>query len=490
MDDGRRRLLLTLLTGVSQAVAFASVGLLGVLIAAKFGASSRTDGFFIANSIYAIVLFLGQSLRTTTVGLFTRDPRSAADTFLSGAVMSLLAGAVFLAAAMFVAPAVLPDSGVATARGSLALLWPAASFQIMSGMLAAVLGTRDRVTTAAYAYTAGSVTAVALFVPLTHPFGIYAVPASLLIGTAVTTCAMAVALRRTGRLDLSGGDARRAWSRTGALLLGATGMIGGQLIVALSTTLVAHVGEQAASTYAYASMIIALLMATAVSPAGVVMAPVVARDWDGDREQLSDRSTALLRFGIVLVLPAVAAVALLGPAIGSALLPKLSDDMIHSIITTTLVLSPVVLAGLAVLVPELGMLTQGRFQTVAKVTVVTVSLHVVISLVAVSQGAGLTAIAAVATSMAVLSATLLTWIAAGPQLLGRFAVALLQLAVPIAAAFVITAALVSPGDDALKALAAYLLGVAGSACWLAFGRREESRAWIALLPLPKRRKSA
>jgi hypothetical protein len=55
------------LTSGGQAMAMATGGLMAVLIAARFGGSGSTDGFFAAYSVYGLVLLIAQSTRLTVV---------------------------------------------------------------------------------------------------------------------------------------------------------------------------------------------------------------------------------------------------------------------------------------------------------------------------------------------------------------------------------------------------------------------------------------
>ncbi len=476
----RRRLWHTALTGLSQGVGFLSVAGLGLLIASQFGSSAVTDGFFIAQSIYGVALLMGQSLRTTAVSGLTKDRVTGpAETLGAVVLMALLAAVVFAVVAALVVPAVtadLPPAGTESAQQSLVLLWPAAALQLVAGGLAALLATRDRVAVSAGAYSIGSVVGLLAFLPLQAIAGATALPLVLLVTSAVSAGLLVGAVARSGGLPRVLPKLAPTTRRTGRLLLGSAGLIVGQLVVASSISLAGRVGEQAATTYSYGMMALSLITATAVTPALIVLAPVLADEWAGDTQSLSELGVRIFRFGAVIVVPAIAGVVLIGAPILGLLMPDGSSHTVHDIVQVIIVLSPTVLATLMVIIPELGLVTHGRFGVLALVGAGILPLHLLISILAVDAGAGVVGLAGVAAATTFVSASVVTAIGTGDQRWASFGgvgLALAQLvAVPVIA-YVAVAELIGGVDALGHGALAWVVGTIVGAAFLLLTRRQE-----------------
>lgn len=481
-----RRLWHTVLTGVSQAVSFLGVAALGLVIAAQYGSTAVTDGFFVAQSVYGIALLMGQSLRTTAVAELTRRPsESRGETFGAVGLLSLLAGVAFAAVAFGAVPVLLADLPPAAremAQLSLAVLWPAAALQLIAGALAAMLATRDRVSTAAGAYSAGAVLGLAAFVPLRSLVGDVALPLVLVVSSLSTAGLLWLAVVRSGGVGAARPTAAAANQRAGHLLVGAVALMIGQLVVAIAVGISGRIEEQAATTLAYGMMAINLVAATAVTPAMVMLAPVLANTWTGDRAVLGDLAVRVFRFGAVLVVPVVAVVALVGGPVLELLMPPAARQTVPDIVAVIVVLSPTVLATLMVLIPELGLITQGRFARLAATVAVAIPFQLVAATAVVAAGGGVRALAAVTAASAVLSATLVTLVAAGPARASVFAGvgrAIVQLVVVPAACFALAG--LALGSGLGGGAAAWLIGALLSGCWLLVTRREELRGWLQMV---------
>ncbi len=489
MSVGRQRLLAGAATAVSQTVGLVGIAVFGVLIAAKFGSDARTDGFFLANSIYAIVLFIGQSLRSTTVAGIVHDERHGiADALTAVAVMAIGAIAVFVAAALLLMPVLtsgLNAAGTASARSSMLLLAPAAGLQLLSGVLAAILAARARYAVAAWAYTVGTLAALVLFALLASSLGIDAIPVALLAGTATTTATLIAAVARDGRpaLERSRG-ARQSVRMAAALLLGSAGLIGAQLVVASSTAFAARIGVHQATVYSYSVMALSLIMAAAVTPANIVFAPVIAREWRGDTADLAIRAIRTFRFGCLFVVPLVALLFVVGPEPAAALLAKLQRAQIDELLLVALILSPSALATLAAVIPELALLTTGRFRTVATIAATGLGVHLTVTAVVVAAGGRLPAVAAVSALTATGIAVAATMTAAGPDrwtLLRGYATGLAELVAVPACAYALMWLLLARGHDVVMDMVAFALATALAVAWLLTTQRTEMADWLDLI---------
>src|SRR4051794_41075216 len=123
----RRVAVAAALTSVAQAVAMAIGGLLAILIAARFGTSAQTDGFFAAYGVYGLIVLVAQSSRLTLVSRMVGGQTrfGGFDAYLGAAVlMWLAAGIALVALGKPLAEALTASAPAqATARTSLAILW-------------------------------------------------------------------------------------------------------------------------------------------------------------------------------------------------------------------------------------------------------------------------------------------------------------------------------------------------------------------------------
>ncbi|MBJ7329692.1 MAG: hypothetical protein JHC95_07340 [Solirubrobacteraceae bacterium] len=483
---GRHRAIATIITGISQALTLFGVALLGVLIAAKFGSNAATDGFFFANSVYAIVLFVGQSLRTTSVAALVEDPkRNGPDLAAAIGWFTLLAGALFALLAVLVVPRAtgdLPPEAESTANETLLILWPAAGMQMLGGLTAALLATRERYALAANAYAVGSFAAVIGFVLFTPSAGVDGVPLALLLGVSVTFTILVVGAARRGGLPLGRPRLGGSLFRARQLLLGSAALVAAQFVVTSSVAFAASVGEGSATTYSYAVMAVSSLLAGAVTPVSVVFAPVVARSWDRTRASLAGSSVRAYRAGALFTAPLIAGLLLLGPEPAAHLLTALDQETLDEVFTLALILSPALLTTLTATIPQLGILAQQRFAELAAMSLGVVVVHVALSAGVVAAGGGLNALAAVASCTSVLLVAGVLALAFGRDAWGvawRMVIATVQIVVPGVIAFAAAAWLLQPDGDFLPGLAAWLIGMAASSVWLWVRRADELRALAA-----------
>jgi hypothetical protein len=150
-----------LLTSGGQAMAMATGGLLAILIAARFGGSGHTDGFFAAYAVYGLILLIAQSTRLTVVPRLVGGPDRFAgfDAFVAGlAVLWLGCGVLFVPLGGPLADLLTGTADAqSTARDAFLVLWPAAGAQLFAALGAAMLGVLGRFGEAAAGYVAGSV---------------------------------------------------------------------------------------------------------------------------------------------------------------------------------------------------------------------------------------------------------------------------------------------------------------------------------------------
>jgi peptidoglycan biosynthesis protein MviN/MurJ (putative lipid II flippase) len=471
------------LTSVAQIATMTLGGVLAILVAAEFGSDARTDGFFAAYGVYAMVILLAQSVRVTVVPRLLEsgpaggelpagspDPRGspsfdAFNRFFAAVLVSVaLLGVVFGALGDPLASLLTADDEAqSTARTALAILWPAAGFHLFAALAAAMLGVLGDYVLAAVSYAVGGISSIVAFLALEGSLGIDSLPVAVLIGAGVTAAPLALALARAGwRPALA--DVRGSTRRAGVLGLSSPPMVLMQLMYLISIAFAARLEEGAVTVFSYAFFGLGLLIALVASSIPIVFAAPLAATWDRDPESLRPHVDAVFRTGLMVLVPAVAAAALVGDDAGRVLLAEFTDGEVEQTVRTFLVLSGSAIVAEALAIPVTALFTLGRYGSMA-----------LLSLPVLGAYAALSAIASTADSLywlaAVMPACLLGFALGMLALLhgrnwapvaGRLGWEVLRMAAP-AVPFVIAAAAFSGISDWV----AYAVGLAGYAASIA-----------------------
>jgi peptidoglycan biosynthesis protein MviN/MurJ (putative lipid II flippase) len=409
---------------LTAASLLASMGLgavLAVLVLLFFGKNVRTDAFFAAYGVFAILNALGQSLRVTVVPRLVEadDADAALDRFLAAVLLMSAAAAIPLVLFGGRLAAVLVSSlgpvAEDTARVALLLLWVAGSLQLLAGLLAGALGARGRFAPPAVAYVAGSVTAIVSLVALAGPVGIHAVSGALALAAAVAVGLLLRALHRDGyrpaarRLGPSGGDTRSALMKA---LPGSLPYVVVQITYVISLAYAARLGEGEVTLYSYAFFAALLVVGATGGPASMVLAAPLAQSWNRDPASLNPHLVAVTRAGLLLGAPMVAAIAFVGDEVLDLLLGTavnaVEGDRVVAVIAA---LSGFVIATLANSVPMVAGFVASRYGTVAILSALSVLVHLALTALAVRWEA-LPAIglaASVSTAIFLGSMILLLW---------------------------------------------------------------------------------
>ncbi len=476
----------TVLTAVAQVTVLLGAALLGVLIARRFGSTAETDGFFAANAVYGVTLFVAQSLRTTTAGSLVGDDGGFGRlrTYLGGVVWLFGASvAIAVIAALLAAPLGLaPDARVSFQR-SILILCPAAGLQLLAGQCAAMLAALDDYVAPAIAYAAGSAVAIVGFAILAGPLGVAGVATALAIGSvASASIAVAALVRRGWRTSAPRVD-RASLTIAGRMTMGAISLVAAQFVLALSVGFAGATGAGNATLYSYAMMIVMLLTAALASPVSIVFAPVVARTWDGRPASLVPTTMTGYRAGALLLGPAVAAVVLLGPQPAGIVLASLDDAKIDRIFDLTLVLSPSLLGTMLAMIPLVALFAHQRFRPLAAWSGAVVAGHLALCAVAIAVG-GVMLVAAAGTVSSLALAAVPVALVFGrdaASVLRPAARAVADFVVPAAALFGAAAALVGFDRSLARGAAALALGGAAYAAWILARHRREAVGLIATL---------
>ncbi len=186
-----------------------------------------------------------------------------------------------------------------------------------------------------------------------------------LAGSLVAAAVVARALLRIGwRPRVPRPDVRAAlvaWR----LSLGAGAAVAAQIVLSVTVAASAAIVTGGATIFSYASMIIMVLTAALASPLAVVFAPVVAREWDRQPATLVPLALRAYRAGALLLVPAAAAILLLGLKPAEFLLAKVEPDDLVQVFELVLVLVPGVLGTVLASIPMTGVMAEQRLGALA-----------------------------------------------------------------------------------------------------------------------------
>lgn len=384
---------------LTAASLLASMGLgavLAILVLLFFGKNVRTDAFFAAYGVFAVLNALGQSLRITVVPRLVEAPDgdAALDAFLGAVGFMVVVAAIPLVVFGGQLASVLVSSlgpvAEETARVALALLWAAGSLQLVAGLLAGALGARGRFAPPAMAYVAGSLTAITALALLAGPVGIQAVSGALVLAALVAAGLLLRALYRDGyrplprRLWSSGREIPRALAQ---VLPGSIPYVVVQITYVTSLAYAARLGEGAVTLYSYAFFAALLVVGATGGPASMVLAAPLAQTWDRDPTSLNPHLVTVTRAGLMLGAPMVAGIVFLGDEVLDVLLgAAVSGAEGDRVVTVVAALSGFVVATLANSVPMVAGFVASRYAAVAALSALNVAVHLALTAAAVGSG--------------------------------------------------------------------------------------------------------
>jgi O-antigen/teichoic acid export membrane protein len=378
------------ITSVAQASTMISGGLLALLVAATIGNNAQTDGFFVAFSVYSIVVTFAQSSRTTIVArlLEGKERFTALDNYFGAALLLFAIVTVAFGPLGGVLARLLtgdlPASASDTARTALLVLWPATGLQLFGGLGAAMLGALGDFLWAGVAFVAGSVTTIVAFVLLRPTMDVDGVAVSMLIGSVVSALIVGIGLVRRGwRPSLATIAAPTAAFRAGRVLaISSVSFLIAQIGFTVMLAVGARLGVSVVTVFSYSYMAMGLLQALFVSSIPMVLAAPLAQTWDRRPATLVPHNEATFRAGMLLLVPVVAAAALVGVDVAGFVLADFSSSEVELFIKLFLILSLTVVWGLAAAVPYAAVVAIGRYTAVALATACVVALQVGLALVA------------------------------------------------------------------------------------------------------------
>jgi O-antigen/teichoic acid export membrane protein len=278
------------LTGFAALALAGSAAGAGALLAHKFGRTAATDGFLAAYAIYIVLTVGAQSFRMVVVPDLTR---AAAGSRLGEELRSYTLAFVALAVPASVAVYLLSDQIGRAVTGRLpssaadvaaqAVVWlvPAGFGQLLAALFASALAARDSYGTAAAGYAVGGIAGLVVFAAFANSHGLVALAWGVALNAAVAAAFPLVRLAVEGVLFGPGLGSLEIGRRLWLLVQGATLPIVLQVFYLTCLRLVANFGVGRVTSFSYAYLLAATLVAATASSLGLVSsAPLTRRGLD------------------------------------------------------------------------------------------------------------------------------------------------------------------------------------------------------------------
>jgi hypothetical protein len=469
-----------LLTAISTAAVSGSAAVLGVILARKFGHGVKTDGFFAAYGVYLGLVLVASSLRVIVLPRFV----AARTAGRLGAEVGTWVAALAVPLAVVTILAVVWPHGIATvltsnpaAQENAAQLLPwvvaSAVAQILGGLAASALAALDDYQWAAFGFAGGSVAGVVLTLALVG-HGVVAFGWGLALNGALSLLIPLVPLlarRSVGRPD------ERLWSRLVELGEGIALPLALQALYVIAFRFASGLGAGRATTFGYAYLIAAFLVAITASSVALVATVPFAREGSAP-ERVAKHVVAISWISLALVAGAAGVLALvseqivrrvLGASYGGGTGAELGRLVVY--------LAPWMVASVAVTVTYPLVFVRGRGRWLPALA----ALAVVVQVIAAWAGREVLGLAGVAAALALTTALVLAVLLARLGSLERVAVGLFTAGIICgglaALAFGLPRLVAGPVPAACAGLALYIVVLTA---WRPIGLRE---AWAYLRTL-------
>ena len=358
-----------------------------------------------------------------------------------------------------------PEQAREAAEEVLPLMVLAACAQLFAGLAASALAALDDYLTAAVSYIAASVAGLAYILVRIDGDGITAVAVGMALNGAIAVALPTLVLvRRARAAEMPRSGARPSGAPVTERLLEASRSValplGLQAVYLISLPFAAREGVGAVTSFGYAYLAAAALVAVTSYSLGLVtsvpLARVGLRAADVARHVVSSSWLALVAVGAVAGVFVVAGTSLVGPVLGDSYLADVGEELgrLIGLLGPWMVFS----IGFSVTLPLL--FVEGRTRGLLSVAVAVVVLYVPLAwLGQIAAGlAGLCLALAVAT-LATLALMLSRLHAVGPTL-SALGLAAATVAVVAGVAFAVPALLVRPGIAAAVGLGLYAAALA------------------------------
>ena len=270
-----------LLTGISTAAVSGSAAVLGVILSRKFGHGVKTDGFFAAYGVYLALVLVAGSLRVIVLPRFVAAREAGRLPHEVGAWATGLAAPLAVVTAVAVVwphriASLLASNHDARSQAAALLPWVVCSAvaQIFGGLVASALAVLDDYEWAAFGFAFGSVAGVVLTLMLVG-HGVIAFGWGLALNGALT---LGIPLAALLVLHGVGWPDSRAWSRLLELGEGVALPFALQGLYVIGYRFASGLGAGRATTFSYAYLIAAFLVAVTATSVALVATVPFARE--------------------------------------------------------------------------------------------------------------------------------------------------------------------------------------------------------------------
>jgi hypothetical protein len=405
---------------VSTAAVSGSAAVLGVILSRKFGHGVKTDGFFAAYGPYLALVLVAGSLRVVVLPRFVAARSAARLPGEVGAWAAGLGAPLALIVVVSIAwPHLIADALTSSpAAGNYAaelLPWivPSAVAQIYGGLVASALAALDDYEWAAFGFAAGSIAGVVLTLVLIG-HGVIALGWGLALNGALSLAiplAPLVVWRGVGLPDA------RVWGRLLELGEGVALPIALQGLYLIGNRFASGLGPGQNTTFSYAYLIAAFLVAVTAASAALVSTVPFAREGISP-ERVARHVVAISWLSLTVVGAAAGVFALAGePLVRRVLGASYAGGTGSELGRLVVYLAPWMVASVAVTGAYPLVFVRGRARWLPALAGVVLLVHVLVEWL----GRELFGLAGVAAGMAVTTSLVLLVLLASLGAAGRVA---------------------------------------------------------------------
>ena len=379
-----------LLTALSLVVVTGLSAAVGVVIAREFGRGAETDGFFAAYGVFLVLVLAAGAVRVAVLPPLAR----ARGEGVFGSVLASYALAVAVVAAPVLAVGVLAGDWAAgvltgglplpaseTAAEALLFLVPAAVAHLFAALAASALAAHDSYGTAAAGYALGSVLGLALILWRVGEDGIVACAWGTLLNGLVALCVPLAAL--AFRADWGRRTRFRVRARLVELARAAALPFVLQAFFVVCLRFASGLGPGAVTSFTYAYLVAAALVAVTASSLGMVSSvPLTRTVLSPERSSRHIVATSLISFAPVAA--AAGVFALVGDRIVRlALGPAYAGPAGGEIGRLIVLLGPWMAVSIGVTITFPMLFVAGRVRGLPSLAAAALLVHVAVAWVAV-----------------------------------------------------------------------------------------------------------
>jgi hypothetical protein len=336
-------------TALALAVQSGLAAVVGVVIARELGRTAETDGFFAAYGVFIVLALAATAIRLVVLPPLARARearRLGQETAAWAVALAVFAAPAIVAALVAADPLadLLTGFGPSEAREAasdvLPLMVLAACAQLYAGLAASALAALDDYLTAAVSYIVGSVLGLGYILLRIDEDGVSAVAVGMALNGLIAVALPTLALFRRARAEqMPRSGVRPSGPPVAQRLLDAGRSVALplalQAVYVVSLPFAAREGVGAVTSFGYAYLAAAALVAVTSSSLGLVTSVPLARVGlgaaDVARHVVSSSWLALVAAGATAGVFAVAGTSIVGPVLGGSYLADVGDELGHLI---------------------------------------------------------------------------------------------------------------------------------------------------------------